>query len=80
MNVNLKGIYNRANYPNSGAVGSAVDFDPTQSPYFYDANGNIDTSKSGGYFNWINADGSANTMASINPLSQLYDNYNVNDT
>ena len=80
VNVNLKGIYNRANYPNSGAVGSAVDFDPTQSPYFYDANGNIDTSKSGGYFNWINADGSANTMASINPLSQLYDNYNVNDT
>ena len=80
VNVNLKGIYNRANYPNSGAVGSAVDFAPTQSPYFYDANGNIDTSKAGGYFNWINADGSANTMASINPLSQLYDNYNVNDT
>lgn len=80
VNVNLKGIYNRANYPNSGAVGSAIDFDPTQSPYFYDANGNIDTSKAGGYFNWINADGSANTMASINPLSQLYDNYNVNDT
>ena len=80
VNVNLKGIYNRANYPNSGAVGSAVDFDPTQSPYFYDANGNIVTSKAGGYFNWINADGSANTMASINPLSQLYDNYNVNDT
>lgn len=80
VNVNLKGIYNRANYPNSGAVGSAVNFDPTQSPYFYDANGNIDTSKAGGYFNWINADGSANTMASINPLSQLYDNYNVNDT
>lgn len=80
VNVNLKGIYNRANYPNSGAVGSAVDFDPTQSPYFYDANGNIDTSKAGGYFNWINADGSANTMAGINPLSQLYDNYNVNDT
>ena len=80
VNVNLKGIYNRANYPNSGAVGSAVDFDPTQSPYFYDANGNIDTSKAGGYFNWINADGSANTIASINPLSQLYDNYNVNDT
>lgn len=80
VNVNLKGIYNRANYPNSGAVGSAVDFDPTQSPYFYDANGNIDTSKAGGYFNWINADGSAKTMASINPLSQLYDNYNVNDT
>jgi len=80
VNVNLKGIYNRANYPNSGAVGSAVDFDPTQSPYFYDANGNIDTSKAGGYFNWINADGSANTMARINPLSQLYDNYNVNDT
>ncbi|MFR5960022.1 MAG: hypothetical protein ACLUHA_13500 [Bacteroides stercoris] len=50
-------------------MGSAKDFDPTQSPYFYDANGNIDTSKAGGYFNWINADGSANTMASINPLS-----------
>lgn len=34
----------------------------------------------GSYFNWYASDGSANTMASINPLSQIYDPYNVNDT
>ena len=29
VNVNAKGVYNRANYPNSGAIGSAIDFSPT---------------------------------------------------
>lgn len=80
VNVNAKGIYNRANYPNNGAIGSAISFDPTQNPYFLDAQGNIDTSKCNGYFNWLAADGSANVQAGYNPLSQLYEAYNVNHT
>ena len=70
VNVNAKGVYNRANYPNSGAIGDAISFSPTVPVMNED----------GSYFNWYSSDGSANTMAGINPLSQLYDPYNVNET
>lgn len=54
-------------------MGSALAFDPTKPVYFTDANGNIDKSVvSNGYWNWLSA-GSANTMASTNPLSSVYD-------
>ena len=75
LNLNAKGVYNKANYPNSGAVGSAMDFTPTLSPYSDDP-----ASSCNGYTNWLSTDGSANTMASINPLSQLYDPNNSNST
>lgn len=80
LNINAKGIYNRADYPNISAVSSAISFDPTQHPYFLDSQGHIDTSKCNGYFNWLTSDGGANAQASYNPLSQLYENYNVNHT
>lgn len=80
VNVNVKGIYNKANYPNSGAIGSAISFSPTVDPYFRNDDGSINNQLCGGYFNWLASDGSANTMASINPLSQLYDNNNRNKT
>jgi iron complex outermembrane receptor protein len=80
VNINAKGIFNRADYPNSGAIGSAIDFNPTVSPYFYNADGSIDKSLANGYFNWMYSNGTANTQSSINPLSQLYDPYNVNKT
>ena len=70
VNVNAKGVYNRANYPNSGAIGDAISFSPTVPV----------KNEDGSYFNWYSSDGSANTMAGINPLSQLYDPYNVNET
>ncbi|MBO4986029.1 MAG: TonB-dependent receptor [Bacteroides sp.] len=70
VNLNAKGVYNRANYPNSGAIGDAISFSPTVPVYNED----------GSLFNWYSSDGSANTMASINPLSQLYDPHNVNET
>jgi len=80
VNVNAKGIYNRTNFANSGAIGSAISFNPTLPVYFTNADGSIDYTKCNGYWNWLAADGSANGMSSINPLSQLYDNYNVNHT
>lgn len=70
VNVNAKGVYNRANYPNSGAIGDAISFSPTVPVKNAD----------GTYFNWYASDGSANTMAGINPMSQLYDPHNVNET
>ena len=70
VNVNAKGVYNRANYPNSGAIGDAISFSPTVPVKNAD----------GTYFNWYSSDGSANDMAGINPLSQLYELHNVNET
>ncbi len=73
INLNAKGILQSTNWANEGAIRSALSFDPTKPIYFTDAQGNIDKSKANGYWNWLNSDGSANTMAGVNPLSDLYD-------
>ena len=70
VNVNLKGIYQKTVWANSGAVGAAVAYDPTHPIYRAD----------GTPWNWYNADGTPNTMASTNPLSVLYDYYNQGQT
>ena len=75
VNMNAKAVYNKANYPNDGTIGSAIDFSPTIAPYSNDP-----ANSCNGYTNWLASDGSANTMASINPLSQLYDRNNKNKT
>jgi len=66
VSINLKGSYTNQNFGNTGAVGSAVAFDPTQPVY----NGNT---KFGSYFTWVNlsdvlADGSMNPNGSPNPI------------
>lgn len=73
LNVNNKTINNKAVYTAGGAVGSALAFSTTM-PEKFDGNNVI----SNGYFNWLAADNSANTMAGINPLSALYDSHNEN--
>jgi len=80
INVNAKGIYQKTNWAPTGAIGNALAFDPTKPVYFTNADGSIDKSKANGYWNWFNADGSANTMASTNPLSTMYDYTNFNYT
>ena len=35
LNLNAKGMYSRASYANTGAVGAAVSMDPTQDPYSF---------------------------------------------
>ena len=35
LNLNAKGMYSRAEYANTGAVGAAVSMDPTQDPYAF---------------------------------------------
>lgn len=79
VNINAKGIYNKANYPNSEAVGSAISFTPTQEPYFRNADGSINKELFNGYWNW-NVGGQVSTNYGINPLSQLYDYTNRNDS
>jgi iron complex outermembrane receptor protein len=69
INANVKGIYQQTNWANGGAVGSALAFDPTKP--VKDSNGE--------YWNWY-TNGAPNSMASTNPLSQLYEYKNFGRT
>jgi iron complex outermembrane receptor protein len=69
IDINLKGSNQRYRFANTGAIGTAVYFDPTQPV----------KSKSNKYFDWSNADGTPNTNASRNPLAMLYDWHDNSD-
>lgn len=78
VNASLKGSFQKNNFGDDGAVGSAVAFDPTQSI----KNGNT---RYGGYYAWtvtpniplpdgssgMNINGNPNTLATSNPLALL---------
>lgn len=65
VEVNLRGSVAKNTFADRGAIGSAVSFDPTQSPY--DAG-----SQYGGYFAWIDAGtGNQSNLAQTNPLALL---------
>ena len=64
LNLNAKGMFSKAKKADTGAIGNAVLFDPTQSPYAFTsqrdiallkANGGIQQTLNnfGGYFNWL---------------------------
>ena len=64
LNLNAKGMFSKAKKADTGAIGNAVSFDPTQSPYAFTsqrdiallkANGGIQQTLNnfGGYFNWL---------------------------
>jgi iron complex outermembrane receptor protein len=61
VNANLKGMNTDHNYGEAGALGSAVNMDPTQPVW----DGNPD---SGGYFQWENYGAGLGT---VNPVEQL---------
>ena len=76
VNFNFKGMFAKNRFPNEGAIGSAVTFDPTkpvrdpESPW-------------GGYFYWgqESAPELPNTLAPSNPVAMLdltNNNANVN--
>ena len=64
LNVNLKGMKENTRFANTGAIGSAVGFDPTQPVY----SGNTNY---GGYFEWLQANGNPINIATNNPLGML---------
>ncbi|MDB5007354.1 MAG: iron complex outerrane recepter protein [Mucilaginibacter sp.] len=64
IDLNLKGTYSDSHFANQGAIGTAVNFDPTQPIY----SGN---SKYGGYFEWLDANGNPSTLAPRNPVGLL---------
>lgn len=75
LNASIKTMFSHNNFGNTGALGSAISFDPTQ-PVM---NGNT---RYGGYFTWVNLadvlpdgsmdpNGSANTLSINNPVALL---------
>lgn len=65
VELNAKFAYTYNFFANQNAIGSAVQFDPTQS--IYSGNDNY-----GGYFEWLDAAGKPNTLAPKNPLGLIY--------
>lgn len=63
VELNSKTANVNNNYSEKGAIGAAVTFDPTQQ--IYAAN------DFGGYFQWLNTNGTREVNANINPLSLL---------
>jgi TonB-linked SusC/RagA family outer membrane protein len=63
IDLNLKGALTQSHFANAGAVGSAIQFDPTQS---VNASNNF-----GNYFEWLRSDGSVNPNAPRNPVGLI---------
>lgn len=63
VDLNLKGTLSESHFANQGAVGSAIQFDPTQQVH---ANNQY-----GGYYEWISSSGQLNPNAPRNPLALI---------
>src|SRR5260221_9735659 len=68
LNISAKYSHTDTNFGEPGAVGSAVAFDPTQSPY------SATDTQYGGYFSWLSKNdpgGAQVTNGTANPVAQL---------
>ena len=82
INLSAKGVYTHQRYADSGAVGKAAFFNPTQDPYFRNEDGSIDYSTANGFWNYGSGRGEnfvPNTLLGAGPLSILYDRDNYAD-
>ncbi len=73
MDFNIRGSWVRDSFGDDGAIGSSVSFDPTKPVY-------SGSPEFGGYWEWLNNDGSVNTLAPRNPVGQVEQNTNNGNT
>lgn len=76
FDLNAKGVWSCSNYTNSSVINTAAFYNPTQDPYWRNADGSIDYNTTNGYWNYGNGRGnefSPNTLVGPSPLSKLYD-------
>ena len=77
LDLSAKGVYSYSDYTDSGVIGTAAFFNPTQDPYWRNPDGSIDYTTTNGYWNYGNGRGkdfSPNSLVGPSPLSRLYDN------
>lgn len=72
VNANVKYAMSKNFFANQGAIGSAVDFDPTKPVH----SGKNEFS---GYYEWLSGPGTLNNLAPKNPLGLLYDREDRSD-
>lgn len=65
INLNLKGMQVKNRFANQGAIGSALVFDPTKPVKVEGEN------RFGGYYTWVDSDGSRIPIAPSNPVALL---------
>ncbi|MEL4457045.1 SusC/RagA family TonB-linked outer membrane protein [Lutimonas vermicola] len=73
MDFNLRGSWVQERYADQGSIGTSVAFDPTKPVY-------SGQPEFGGYWEWLNDDGSVNTLAPRNPLGLLMQNQDNGNT
>ena len=77
VDLDVKGLYTYSDYTDSSVIGNAAFFNPTQDPYWRNADGTIDYTTTNGYWNYGNGRGKNFTpdmLLGPSPLSSLYDN------
>ena len=76
IDLNVKTAFSKSRFANTDAIGSALNFAPTQPV-------NVSETTFGGYYEWLNANGNINTLAPRNPvglIDQKINESNVNRT
>ena len=71
LDLSAKETYMHTRYANTGAIGAAAVFNPTQP--IYDNNG------VNGYYTIKNSEGGTAQLSTMNPVAALYEYYNQND-
>jgi len=71
INANAKGTYTTNRFADTGAIGAALEMDPTQSMY------TTNSSYGNGYWMWLGTDGKPLSLGTANPLSVLLDTKDV---
>ena len=64
LNINANGTFIKNRFANQGAIGAAVQMDPTKPVYSEDGS-------YGGYYAWLGNGGGLNSMATSNPVALL---------
>ncbi|MBQ9532709.1 MAG: TonB-dependent receptor [Prevotella sp.] len=78
ITLNGKGTVANNRYGAEGAIGAAAYYDPTK-PVRNDGVA-AQAGRFNGWYNWIQANGNFNSLAPVNPLSQIYDYSNDGTT
>jgi len=78
VNLNLKGAHSTNRFAETGAIGSALQYDPTQSVYNTNYNPNANPLQAGnGYTMWLGNNGTPLSLGTANPLSVLTEENNI---
>ncbi len=74
VDINLKGSFQKSFFANTGAIGAAISFDPSQSVY-----ATIKKERFGGYYEWLDATSVTGLMALAgrNPVGLLLQRENI---